>query len=172
MAKRHRDAGEAFEASIDSMHAVYAAQGRAWVRRVGTPMKVMGATKKDARGRTVFRACFDGEQGADFVGFLPGGRHVSVEAKSHADRAAWMSGVRGDGSLGSGAMGEAQWSELRAVEAAGGLALVLLRAWGAVWAFVPSRLVAHSLAVGRTTVRPEEAADVGRRLDGLDWLAR
>ena len=175
MTRRSREIGESFEAALDAMHADYARRGVAWVRRVGTPVKVMGVVRRDGRGRSRFAAAFDGPQGADFVGFTAAGRHVCLEAKAHTMRSAWPSGVRSDGTVGTGALGEAQWLELRAAESAGCVALVILRAWGECYAFTPVDLVAHAAREGRSTIRPEDSALVGKRIGPEfrpDWMGR
>ena len=165
-----RSAGESLESRLDAYHAQLAAQGTAFVRRVGTPVKVLGKTSKDGRGRTYFRAAFDGHQGADFSGFDSKGRHICIEAKSHDGLGAWDSGIDPSGEVGaSGALDGPQWRELRQSELAGAVSLIILHAWGGVWAFSPHSIDAHARFAGRRTVRPTEVSTIGRRLVGVQW---
>lgn len=164
--------GEALEAALDVYHGHLATQGRAWVRRVGVPVKVLGKPSVGARGRWYFRACFDGHQGVDFIGHDSAGRAVVIEAKSHAGADAWQSGIgpRGDPMV-SGALEHAQWKELLVAEATGCTSLIILSAWGAVWAMTPLALRIHTASVGRSTIKPDEVQSIARRLRGVEWLA-
>ena len=157
MSRTSRANGEAFEAALDAYHAHLAARGIAWVRRVGTPVKVLGRTSQDSRGRTYFRAAFDGHQGCDFQGFTLDGRHIVLEAKSHAGPDAWD----------SGGISERQWAELVTAERAGCVSVILLRAWVETRVMLPSELRAHVEAAGRRTVRRVDI--VGRSIAGVEW---
>ena len=157
MSRTSRANGEAFEAALDAYHAHLAARGIAWIRRVGTPVKVLGKTSQDARGRTYFRAAFDGHQGCDFQGFTLDGRHIVLEAKSHAGPDAWD----------SGGISERQWAELVTAERAGCVSVILLRAWVETRVMLPSELRAHVEAAGRRTVRHVDI--VGRSIAGVEW---
>ena len=166
-----RSAGESLESRLDAYHAQLSARGVAFVRRVGTPVKVLGKTSKDPRGRTYFRAAFDGFQGADFSGFDAKGRHICLEAKSHAGPGAWDCGIDPAGDVGaSGAIDGPQWVELRRAESAGAVSLIILQAWGEAWAIRPAALVYHVHKEGRRTVRPTEIASIGRQLLGVQWM--
>lgn len=165
-----RSAGERLEQVLDTYHAQLSAQGVAYVRRVGTPVKVLGKTSKDPRGRTYFRAAFDGFQGADFAGFDAKGRHICLEAKSHAGPGAWDCGIDPDGGVGaSGAIDGPQWAELRRAESAGAISLIILQAWGEAWSIRPAMLAMHVYGSVRRTIRPAEVATIGRRLVGVQW---
>lgn len=165
-----RAAGESLESRLDAYHSQIAARSVAFVRRVGTPVKVLGKTSKDARGRTYFRAAFDGYQGADFSGFDSNGRHICLEAKSHAGTGAWDCGIDPSGEVGaSGAIDGPQWRELRQAEHSGAVSLIILQAWGEAWAISPHSIDAHARFSGRRTVRPAEVSTIGRRLAGVQW---
>lgn len=165
-----RTKGERLEQVLDAYHAQLAAQGLAWIRRVGTPTKVLGAVKSDRRGRRVFQAAFDGEQGADFVGIDARGLHVAVEAKTHAGRDAWDSGIDPGGDAAEwGALSSRQWDEVRRAEMLGGTGMVILEAFGRVWSIHPSALVRHVAAAGRRTVRHCEIHTFARPLVGVAW---
>lgn len=171
MAGISRSNGEALEAALDVYHGHLATQGRAWVRRVGVPVKVLGKPSVGERGRWYFRACFDGYQGADFVGHDSAGRAVVLEAKSHAGPTPWASGIDGKGCvMPSGALEYAQWMELLVAEATGCTSLIILSAWGAVWAMTPLALRIHTASVGRSTIKPDEVQHIARRLRGVEWL--
>jgi penicillin-binding protein-related factor A (putative recombinase) len=157
MSRASRANGEAFEAALDAYHAHLAARGIAWIRRVGTPVKVLGKTSQDARGRTYFRAAFDGHQGCDFQGYAANGVHIVLEAKSHAGPDAWD----------SGGISERQWSELVTAEDCGCIAGILLRAWGETRLMSPSELWHHVETVGRRTVRQSD--EVGQSIRGVEW---
>lgn len=167
-----RARGESLELDLDAYHATLAARGLAWVRRVGTPTKVLGKTTVDARGRTCFRAAYTGRQGADFVGQDFSGNHICIEAKSHAGPDAWDSGIAppGDAVGGVGIM-PAQWAELcrAAFVPSSAIGLVVLRAWGSTWAIHPAEICAHVIRVGRRTIRPGEASSVGTEIPGVAW---
>jgi len=172
MAGASRTNGEALESALDVYHGHLATQRRAWVRRVGVPVKVLGKPSRGDRGRWYFRACFDGFQGADFVGHDNAGRAIVLEAKSHAGPAPWPSGIDGNGGvMASGALEHAQWTELLTAEAAGCVVLIILSAWGAVWSMTPLALRTHTATVGRSTVKPNEVQIIARRLRGVEWLA-
>ena len=162
--------GAALEDAIDRYHAHLGLSRLAYVRRVSTPVTVLGPVKADPRGRRVFRAAFDGLQGVDFVGHTQTGVHVAVEAKSHAGDGSWDCGIDPSGACtGTGAIQPAQWAELQTVERCGGVAVVVLRAWGGEWHMTPSRIAEHVQRVGRRTVRPDEIDAFARR--GLQWCA-
>ena len=166
--RRARDNGESLERALDAYHASLAAREVAWVRRVGAPVAVLGKVSVDKRGRHIFRAAFDGYQGADFVGYMKNGRHVSIEAKSHAGPGAWDCGIGPDWrSTGNGALQPVQWEELWRAANCGGVAVVVLRAWGREWHMSPRMLAEHVQRVGRRTVRPDEIDSLATR--GLQW---
>lgn len=167
--RRARDNGESLERALDAYHADLAARGVAWVRRVGAPVAVLGKVSVDPRGRHIFRAAFDGKQGVDFVGHTRSGIHVAIEAKSHASESAWDCGidpVRWT-ATGNGALQHEQWEELWRVDLQGGLAVIVLRAWGMERFMSPRFLAEHVRKVGRRTVRPDEIDAIAAR--GLRW---
>ena len=164
-----RATGEAFELALDRYHRRLEAEGRAYVRRVGAPIAVLGKVSTDQRGRHIFRAAWDGHQGVDFTGHTAHGVHIAIEAKTHAGPGAWDCGIDPSGEASeNGALQGRQWIELRRVELCGGIAFVLLRAWGREWAIPPGRLAAHVQQKGRRTVRPDEIDAIGVR--GLEWM--
>lgn len=168
--KASRDRGESLECQLDAYHRTLAAQGRAWVRRIPTPVKVLGKTSKDKRGRTYFPATFDGRQGVDFAGFDAKGRHIVIEAKVHSGTGAWDCGIDPDGSVGKGgALGEHQWAELCAAGLAKCYTRIILQAWGSAWSIPPESLVLHVATVRRRTIWPDEIHRVGTRLMGVAW---
>lgn len=162
--------GESLESELDAYHADLARRGIAWVRRVGTPVKVLGKVSQGERGRWYFRACFDGRQGCDFQGFDGTGRHVVLEAKSHAGTGAWDCGIGPDGS-GPDRPGIApdQWYELLMAEQRGARALVILRAWGGCFALTPDAIIRHVHTAKRRTIRRDEIDNIGRPLFGVRW---
>lgn len=164
-----RATGEAFELALDRYHRQLEAEGRAYIRRVGAPVAVLGKVSRDARGRHIFRAAWDGFQGVDFTGHTNMGVHIAIEAKTHSGPGAWDCGIDPSGEASeSGAIQVRQWVELRRVGLCGGIALIMLRAWGREWAIPPGRLAEHVQAKGRRTVRPDEIAAIGTR--GLEWM--
>lgn len=164
-----RATGEAFELALDRYHRQLEAQGRAYVRRVGAPIAVLGKVSTDPRGRHIFRAAWDGYQGVDFTGHTARGVHIAIEAKAHAGPGAWDCGIDPSGEASeNGAIQQRQWVELRRVEFSGGIAHIMLRAWGREWAIPPARLAAHVQEKGRRTVRPDEIDAIGIR--GLEWM--
>lgn len=167
--RRARDNGESLERALDAYHATLAARGIAWVRRVGAPVAVLGKVSVDPRGRHIFRAAFDGKQGVDFTGCTREGRHVAIEAKSHAKDVAWDSGIDPAKwtATGNGALQHEQWEELWRVQMQGACAVIVLRAWGGEWCMSPRFLAEHIRKVGRRTVRPDEIDSIAIR--GLRW---
>ena len=163
--------GESLELALDAYHRTLAAQGRAFVRRVGAPVSVLGKVSVDKRGRHIFRAAFDGKQGVDFTGHTSGGIHIAIEAKSHAGDGAWDCGIDPVRltSTGNGALQPDQWEELWRVRQSNGIAVIVLRAWGREWSMSPMYLAEHVKRVGRRTVRPDEIDAFARR--GLQWCA-
>lgn len=167
--RRARDNGESLERALDAYHATLAARGIAWVRRVGAPVAVLGKVSVDPRGRHIFRAAFDGKQGVDFTGCTREGRHVAIEAKSHAGDGAWDCGIDPVKwvATGNGALQSEQWEELWRVQQYHGAAVIVLRAWGREWYMAPRPLAEHVQRVGRRTVRPDEIDAIATR--GLQW---
>ena len=176
-----RARGMALEERLDEYHGELLLKGLANIRRVSTPVKVLGPVKADRRGRWVFRGAFDGPQGVDFMGYRmrnPGGLRtmavpMAIEAKTHGGPGSWDSGIEPDGTcLGNGALGLAQWRELCDYQRDAGAraALVILEAWGEVWEICPVDLVSHVGRVRRRTVRPDEIKHIARRLSGVRWL--
>ena len=164
-----RATGEAFELALDRYHRQLEAEGRAYIRRVGAPVSVLGKVSRDQRGRHIFRAAWDGFQGVDFTGHTNMGVHIAIEAKTHAGPGAWDCGIDPSGEASeNGAIQERQWTELRRVRLCGGIALIMLRAWGREWAIPPGRLAEHVRQKGRRTVRPDEIDAIGTR--GLEWM--
>lgn len=164
-----RATGEAFEIALDRYHRTLEAEGRAYVRRVGAPIAVLGKVSTDPRGRHIFRAAWDGFQGVDFTGHTSRGVHIAIEAKTHAGPGAWDCGLNPDGSVSeNGALQHRQWLELARVNHCGGIAHIMLRAWGREWAISLDRLSEHVRQKGRRTVRPDEIDAIGIR--GLEWM--
>ena len=155
--------GYALERALTAQHDVYRAQGVADVRQVPTPVTVLGRTLLDKRGRACFRGVFAARTGVDFIGWaklphypLP----VCLEAKAHLGAESWsISSVSPD-----------QAAQLDLAEHAGCIALVVLAAWGDVWALPWMALDLHRERVGRATLRAAEAGTVGYRCRGYDWL--
>jgi len=165
-----RATGEAFELALDRYHRQLEAEGRAYIRRVGAPVAVLGKVSRDPRGRHIFRAAWDGFQGVDFTGHTDMGVHIAIEAKTHAGPGAWDCGIDPSGEASeNGAIQPRQWVELRRVGLCGGIALIMLLAWGREWAIPPGRLAEHVRQKGRRTVRPDEIDAIGTR--GIAWLA-
>lgn len=73
--ERNRDAGEAFEAWLEGWHRRARQLGIARVRKVSPAVKWVGRGHR-ARPKVV------GENGADYVGRLRGGRAIVAEAKA------------------------------------------------------------------------------------------
>ena len=164
-----RATGEAFELALDRYHRQLEAEGCAYIRRVGAPIAVLGKVSRDARGRHIFRAAWDGFQGVDFTGHTSTGVHIAIEAKTHAGPGAWDCGIDPSGEASeNGAIQERQWTELWRVRLCGGIALIMLRAWGREWAIPPGLLAEHVRQKGRRTVRPGEIDAIGTR--GLEWM--
>ena len=164
-----RATGEDFELALDRYHRQLEAEGRAYIRRVGAPVAVLGKVSRDARGRHIFRAAWDGFQGVDFTGHTNMGVHIAIEAKTHSGPGAWDCGIDPGGEASeNGAIQERQWTELRRVRLCGGIALIMLRAWGREWAIPPDQLGVHVRQKNRRTVRPDEIDAIGTR--GLEWM--
>lgn len=168
--RKARDNGEALEAQLDEYHRELAARGTAFIRRVGTPVKVLGKVSLDARGRSYFRAAFDGHQGCDFIGFDNCGIVVALEAKNHAGARSWDCGVDPDGEArGKGALQPLQWAELCRVEKARGFAFVILRAFGSVWRLRPDAIRRHVETHKQRAMSREHLHVVARELQGVRW---
>ena len=171
--RANRAQGLALEDALDAQHAIYAAQGRAHMTRIPTPVTVIGRTTLDARGRACFRACFAARAGVDFVGWArPNGQvvPVAVEAKTHSGEDSWDSGVDASGySVGDAGVTPGQVRQLDTY-AHHGIACVVLSAWGATWRVDWHVLLGHVQRVRRRTVRPGEVESIGTRLVGVDWL--
>ena len=73
--ERNRDSGEAFEAWLEGWHRIARQRGIAHVRKVSPAVKWVGRGDR-ARPKVV------GENGADYVGRLRGGRAIVAEAKA------------------------------------------------------------------------------------------
>ena len=173
--RRSQAKGDALERQLDAYHAQLAAEGRGHIRRVGTPVRVMGPVRHDARGRHGFPATFDGPQGVDFVGFhVLGGLPcpTAIEAKTHDGDGAWDCGINPDGTVATGgALTAHQWAELCAYEAACSVgSMVILAAWGRVWLLRPNVIADHVKRAGRRTIRPTEIEGIADELRGVRWL--
>lgn len=168
--RRARADGESLEEWLDSYHTRLARAGIAWVRRVGTPVSVLGRVSVDRRGRHIFRAAFDGYQGVDFTGFSSEGRHIVLEAKHHGADGSWDCGISPDGrAVDGGALNARQWDELVRAHAQQCLSLVILRAWDSCWALSVESIEGHVRRAKRRTIQPGEIAQIGRRLRGVEW---
>ena len=136
-------AGRGLEGAIEARAVEDAAAGRCWLWRVPSPPE-RGA---DASARVV-----------DFVGLLPGGRMVAIEAKE-----------------GSGAsfqidrLGEKQAEVLARTHAAGGLAGLVIEVRGRRW-WVPWAQIAPRVG-GGGYVGPEWLGAHGVEVSGADWLS-
>lgn len=161
--RRQRARGESFELALDGQHQAYLRQGMADVKRVPTPAKVLGPTKRDGRGRTTFPACWAAKASADFEGVLRGGRNVRIEAKRREhDR------------IGIADVQPQQTADLARCHDFGGLALVVIRLEvdgapeGGTWVLQASQLWARPQ--GPRTWTPRHLDELGLRLVGVDWL--
>jgi len=135
-------AGRGLEGAIEAQAVADAAAGRCWLWRVPSPPE-RGA---DASARVV-----------DFVGVLPGGRMVAVEVKEGSDAHFKLWRL------------EAQQADiLREVDAAGGLAGLVIEVRGRRW-WVPWAEVAP-LATGVGTLGVGWLDAHGVEVVGADWL--
>lgn len=155
-----RALGLALEDDLDAYHAQLATEGRAFIRRVGTPHTV-----KSGRVKGLFTVAYTGRQGCDFSGYvrpLGGGAvPIVIEAKTHQGADAWS----------MQAIDEAQRMELARYATDGCCAMVVLRAWGRHFVFRWHSLTLHRATSSRWTVRPDEAATVGTELTWVRWFA-
>jgi hypothetical protein len=135
-------AGRGLEGAIEAQAVDDAAAGRCWLWRVPSPPG-KGA---DASARVV-----------DFVGVLPGGRCVAIEVKEGSDAhfKLWRLETQ-------------QADILREVDAAGGLAGLVIEVRGRRW-WVPWAEVAP-LATGAGTLGVGWLDAHGVAMEGADWL--
>jgi hypothetical protein len=135
-------AGRGLEGAIEAQAVEDAAAGRCWLWRVPSPPG-RGA---DASARVV-----------DFVGVLPGGRCVAIEVKEGSDAhfKLWRLETQ-------------QADILREVDAAGGLAGLVIEVRGRRW-WVPWAEVAP-LATGAGTLGVGWLDAHGVAMSGADWL--
>jgi hypothetical protein len=135
-------AGRGLEGAIEAQAIEDAAAGRCWLWRVPSPPE-RGA---DASARVV-----------DFVGVLPGGRCVAIEVKEGSDAHFKLWRLEGQ-----------QADILREVDAAGGLAGLVIEVRGRRW-WVPWAEVAP-LATGAGTLGVGWLDAHGVAMSGADWL--
>jgi recombination protein U len=145
---------------VASLNAQCLAAGIARVRKLPTPMRVVG--RIDQRGQTRLLCVYSAKSGVDFVGvMLADGRAVAVEAKRCTDRRFPLARLE-----------DHQRDELAAVHAAGGVAVVLVihgpkrHAYALPW-----------MLVARAVERGEKSLTVGamepyRVLAGTPYLRR
>lgn len=155
-----RALGLALEDDLDAYHTQLATEGRAVIRRVGTPHTV-----KSGRVKGLFTVAYTGRQGCDFSGYVqPLGLApvpIVIEAKTHQGADAWS----------MQAIDEAQRMELARYALDGCYAVVILRAWSSHFVFHWRELSAHRAAASRWSVRPDEAARIGRELTWCRWFS-
>lgn len=159
-------AGRGAESALAELHAIYYAQGRAWIGR--RPAEVGRRWDKATHAQIVTRstAC-----GADFAGYLRGGRGIAVEAKTVADGSR-LTGVR--------EFPAAQIEELRAAAQMGSVGLIVadVRAGDHAGRYVVpvtrderwDRAFAGFVA-SIPLVGPEALVWGVLRVKGADWLA-
>lgn len=153
--RQARASGEALQDALAAQHGAYLRAGLCDVRAVPTPVKVMGPTRPDGRGRTTFAATFAAKTHVDFMGTLADGRAVLIEAKSRAgDRLALAD------------VAPQQVDALRWADAHGAVALLVVRLGGAVWC-VPAQCLWGD---GPRTWAAAHLDARGTRLRGVDWL--
>ncbi len=148
--------GEALEAALERVHDAYRAAGIADVRKVPTPVQVMGPTRRDARGRTTFPATFAARASCDFEGILSDGRAVRIEAKHREGDRLRLADVQPQ-----------QVAALRWADDHGALALLVVRLGADAWAVPAWRL--WTCAERSWTSRHLDG--YAARLCGLDWHA-
>lgn len=153
--RRARATGEKTEDALDAQHRVYAAQGLAYVVRLPTPMRVLGAV---TRGQC--RAVFERRSSVDYLGVVHTGRAVAVELKRRAGKRLAVDDVEPH-----------QWHALAEVERMGGLALVVVVLDTGAWACRASRMRADADERGARSWTDVDLDRCGARLRGLDWLA-
>ena len=147
--------GEALESALDRQHDAYRAAGLADVRKVPTPVQVMGPTRRDARGRTTFPATFAARASCDFEGVLADGRAVRIEAKHREGDRLRLADVQPQ-----------QVDALRWAHDHGAVALLVVRLGGECWC-VPAACL---WAEGPKTWTARDMDARGIRLTGLDWM--
>lgn len=159
-----RRAGESFEAWLAMQHDRAIERGLlARMSHVGapsTPHVVGGHVARDRRGRML--AAITGKGPADFQGQLPGGRAVAIEAKSR------------EGRLYREDVAEHQRADLDACADGGGLAVLVARLDGVVYA-MPWREVpwcsprGGTLSIGAADVAAWRV-DRGCERGGAEWV--
>lgn len=166
-------AGRGAESALAELHAFYAAQGRASIRR--RPHEIGQRWDAKARAQVVTRSA---SVGADFAGVLAGGRAVSVEAKTLADSAAC--GARLGGLPQIARDKPEQLRELREVARMGGVALFLVDVRSGPWVGryilpVTDREEWAPVVAGLVPSIPLVGAGGEAwgvlRVEGADWLA-
>ena len=153
--RRARATGERTEDALDAQHSVYSAQKLAYVVRLPTPMRVLGAV---TRGQC--RAVFERRSSVDYLGVVLPGRAVAVELKRRAGKRLAVDDVEPH-----------QWHALAEVERMGGLALVVVVLDTGAWACRASRMRADADERGAKSWTDVDLGRCGARLRGLDWLA-
>lgn len=136
-------AGRGLEGAIEAQAQADRAAGRCWLWRVPSPP----AKGADASARVV-----------DFMGVLPGGRAVAVEAKEGSDA-----------SMEIARLGDQQAEVLREVAEAGGLAGVVVELRGRRW-WVPWASIAPRVG-GGGYLGAEWMAAWACPIEGADWLS-
>lgn len=157
-----RARGEAWELALEGEHAAYLRQGLADVVKLPTPALVLGPTRRDARGRTTFPACWAAKASADFEGVIRGGRAVRVEVKR-----------RQGNRIGIAEVQPQQLAALERCHRLGGLALLVVRLeaggdQGGTWAVQASAL--WTRPDGPRTWTARQLDELGVRVLGADWL--
>lgn len=157
-----RARGEAWELALEAQHAAYLRQGLADVCKLPTPALVLGPTRRDARGRTAFPACWAAKASADFEGVLRGGRAVRLELKRRLGNRIGISEVQPQ-----------QVAALERCHRLGGLALLVVRlepdgAPAGTWAVQAPAL--WSRPEGPRTWTERQLAELGVPVLGADWL--
>lgn len=150
-----RARGEGHETALDAQHAAYARAGLAYIARVPTPMRVLGAVSGG-----VCRAAFAARSTVDYLGTMRGGRAVALELKARAGKR-----------LAAADLPEHQWAALRAVQRLGGLALVLVILDDGAWVARVECLDADAAERGAKSWTIADMDRCGGRLRGLDWMA-
>lgn len=116
---RRSHAGNRAERVVENQNRFMAQLGIAYVFRVGTPLQVLGSHGKGVRALFSARSC------VDYVGHMPDGRVVMVEAKHLAPRFL-ASGKPAAPSMGLERVEKHQAAVLDRCHDAGGVAVLLI----------------------------------------------
>ena len=167
--RRSRALGNAAEAQVLAVGALYAARGVAVIWKRPTPMRQIGSM--DGHGR--FQAVMEVGAGCDFYGVIRGGTAFLLELKSTVGARLPLA------RRGQPTLKPEQAAELDAMHALGGLALVLVRVrdgwWLVHWPAWSAMAADPTIIGGSKSLGPVELDMIGARCPDSspagDWLS-